>query len=322
MALVWTPLYDSLKNNEEDILFLISPFIQAGALLQLKEITHFGRDLSVITRWNAEDILAGISDLEVYPVLKEQGIRLYINNHIHLKMFVYSNNNAFVGSGNITNHGLGFSSKPNIEIGAFSSIDYEDWKRLFNLIDDSILVDDDMYQRAVEYRNKYRFTPSPLPDFVLKESDRIVRQQKKDYSLNVLPASESPQDLFQNKDSIFQQDINLYLMSPFLHDMLIYNLSPAMNKDFFFKDLKNKFLSTPFVKELIIYIKENAPLNFGHVSSWIHEHCSDVPLPYRYEIKKHVAILYTWLAYFVPEISWNIPGKRSQVIYWNHSHSS
>ena len=95
-------------------------------------------------------------------------------------MLVYSNNNAFVGSGNITNHGLGFSPKPNIEIGVFSSIEYEDWKRLFTLIDDSILVDDDMYQRAIEYRNKYRFTPSPLPDFVLKESDIIVRQQKKD----------------------------------------------------------------------------------------------------------------------------------------------
>ena len=322
MALVWTPLSDSLKNIESDILFLISPFIQTKALLQLKEITHFGRNLCVITRWNAEDILSGISDLEVYPFLKERGIRLYINKHIHLKLLVYSNNNAFVGSGNITSHGLGFSPNPNIEIGVFSSIEYEDWKRLFILIDDSILVDDDMYQRAVEYRNKYRFTPSPLPVFVLKESDSIVGQQKKDFSLNVLPASESPQDLFQNKDSILQKDINLYLLSPFLHDMLIYNLSPAMNNAFFLQDLKNKFLSTLFVKELISYIKENAPLSFGHVSSWVHDHCSDVPLPYRYEIKKHVAILYTWLAFFVPEISWDIPGKRSQVIYWNQSHSS
>ncbi len=321
MALVWTPLSATIRKCEEELIFLISPFIQASALLQLKKVSHFGQNVSVITRWNAEDVLSGVSDLDIYPILKDLGIRLYINKYIHLKMYIYSNNTAFVGSGNVTNHGLGFCESPNIEVGAFSSIAFEDWKKIYSLIEDSVLVDDEVYQRAVEYRNKYQCTPLPLPAFVLNESDEIIRQHRKAFSLNMLPASESPHVLYQNKGTTSCQNIDLNKLSPFLHDMLIYNLSSDMEEEEFIQWLGDRFLSTQFVKELVVYIKENAPLNFGHISSWIHDHCSDVPLPYRYEIKKYVAILYTWLAFFVPEISWDIPGKRSQVIYWKQSHS-
>ena len=322
MALAWSPLSAAIKERKEEIVFLISPFIQSKALSQLQGISQFGHNLSIITRWNAEDILSGVSDLDIYPILKSQGIRLYINKHIHLKMLIYSNNITFIGSGNVTSHGLGFCANPNVEVGVFSSIDFDDWKRIFALIEDSILVDDEMYQKAVEYRNKYRLAPLPLPDFVLNESEKIVKQRRKAFSLNVLPASESPQVLYQNKETICQKSIDLNKLSPFLHDMLIYNLSSDTNEEEFMHDLKTSFLSTQFVSELIAYIKKSAPLNFGHISSWIHDHCSDVPLPYRYEIKKYVAILYTWLAFFVPEISWDIPGKRSQVIYWKQSHLS
>ena len=90
-----------------------------------------------------------------------------------------------------------------------------------------------------------------------------------------------------------------------------------MGEEEFMYTLKENFLATAFIKKLVLYIQENAPLNFGKITSWVHEQCSDVPLPYRYEIKMHIAILYDWLAFFVPEITWDIPGKKSQVMYWN-----
>ena len=37
--------------------------------------------------------------------------------------------------------------------------------------------------------------------------------------------------------------------------------------------------------------------------------------PYRWEVKDNTRILYDWLAYFVAEVTWDVPGF-SQVIYW------
>lgn len=317
MALVWTPLVNSLKNIKDDLSFLIAPFVQKNALELLLQDTNLGKKTAVITRWNAEDILAGVSDLSVYPFLKDLGIPLYINQNIHLKMLIYSSNKAFVGSGNITDRGLGISKNSNIEVGLFSQIDFDDWKQVFSIIENSILVNDKMYQKAVEYREKYKKTPPPIPKFIIDESNVITQSQQKAFSLNVLPASKTPRELYQNRKNCLDAEWDIRTQSPYLHDMLIYNLSPAMGEEEFMYTLKENFLATAFIKKLVLYIQENAPLNFGKITSWVHEQCSDVPLPYRYEIKMHIAILYDWLAFFVPEITWDIPGKKSQVMYWN-----
>lgn len=317
MALVWTPLVNSLVEIQEDLVFMISPFIQETTLKRLENICKFSKKLAVITRWNAGDIISGASDLAIYPFLKSKGIRLYINKSIHLKLLLYSNNRALVSSGNITDHGLGFAQVPNVEAGLFSHVDFEDWKKIFFLIEDSILVNDEMYLRAIEYRDKHKDHAPIIPEFVISETDKIMQIKKKEFSLGALPASESPHSLFKHRMCACNTKIDIETQSPYLHDMMVYNLSPTMDEAEFMNSLKNSFLAAPFVKKLVSYIKENAPLSFGAMTVWVHEHCSDVPLPYRYEIKKHIAILYDWLAFFVPEISWDIPGKRSQVIYWN-----
>jgi hypothetical protein len=53
------------------------------------------------------------------------------------------------------------------------------------------------------------------------------------------------------------------------------------------------------------------------VNDWIYQHCSDVPLPYKWEMKRNTNFLYNWLSYFYDEITWDIPGSHSQVIYWD-----
>lgn len=68
--------------------------------------------------------------------------------------------------------------------------------------------------------------------------------------------------------------------------------------------------------DLVEFIKEQKSARFGAVNDWIHSKCSDVPLPYRWEIKENTNILYNWLDYFFDEIRWDVPGVRSQVIYW------
>ena len=69
-------------------------------------------------------------------------------------------------------------------------------------------------------------------------------------------------------------------------------------------------------------IKNERSARFGQVNEWITELCSDKPTPYRWELKSSTNKLYDWLDYFFDEISWDVPGRHSQVIYWDESNKN
>jgi len=52
---------------------IVAPFIRKNALLSLLKNCENPNEISVITRWTGEDIVSGVSDLDVYPLLKEMG---------------------------------------------------------------------------------------------------------------------------------------------------------------------------------------------------------------------------------------------------------
>ena len=84
-GLCWNPLFIHLERqvakNNQPILF-IAPFIKLDALRKtLNYITDAGL-LKIVGRWTGQDIVAGASDIAIYPFLRERGIPLYINNKI------------------------------------------------------------------------------------------------------------------------------------------------------------------------------------------------------------------------------------------------
>jgi hypothetical protein len=101
------------------------------------------------------------------------------------------------------------------------------------------------------------------------------------------------------------------------HDLVTFGLRPGLGGEEFAQRLGEEFRKGPFVIEFVDFLKRVRKARFGTVSDWIHGKCEDVPLPYRWEIKENIRILYDWLAHFFPEITWDVPGEDTQVIYWN-----
>ena len=130
-----------------------------------------------------------------------------------------------------------------------------------------------------------------------------------------LPACENPQGLFEYYSS--DHDAPPDEVRRCIHDLFLYNISDGLDEKHFHEELSNAFCEHPFIKDLVDFIRPNAPIRFGAVNDWIHGHCSDAPLPYKWEVKKNTKILYEWLAFFFEGVSWRIPGRRSQVLYWN-----
>jgi hypothetical protein len=65
--------------------------------------------------------------------------------------------------------------------------------------------------------------------------------------------------------------------------------------------------------------QESKSIRYGGVVEWIQKTTTTVPTPRSWEIKREqiVNILYTWICEFDENFTWNVPGSRSEVIYYH-----
>ena len=64
------------------------------------------------------------------------------------------------------------------------------------------------------------------------------------------------------------------------------------------------------------YPERNASMQFGAVRRWFVENTTTVPTPRSFELNSYVKILYKWICYFDKDFYWDVPGERSEVIYY------
>ena len=83
------------------------------------------------------------------------------------------------------------------------------------------------------------------------------------------------------------------------------------------KEIKENFLKSKIFNWLITRLKksENQEIYFGSLSSIIHDSLLDDPKPYRQDVKKLQANLYSYIEYFKPEnIKIDVPKLKSERI--------
>jgi len=311
--LIWQPLYKEIEDqvsSGDKVLLLIAPYIKLGPLKSILNSCRHTDQIKIVSRWAPQDIISSVSDLSIYPFLKENKIPLYINSKIHLKLYIYRSNRGFHTSGNITSAGLGYGENNNIELGCNVNLSSSDWQEVYSIIENSLIVDDTVYEVYIKYLNDNKDKRPPLPKLILPK-DPI-----KEYSINRLPATDTPVDLwkyYSDRNSIEDPE----LVQKAIHDLVLYGLGKAeLDKEMFLRCLERAFKSESFIRDLALMIKESGSCRFGAVNDWIHRKCMDVPLPYKWELKENTRTLYAWLSTFYKEIEWNVPGKHSQVIYW------
>src|SRR5271165_6354488 len=187
-ALIWNPVHkffeDQLRKGD-DLALIIVPFVKLDALKRFHWIQAGQQKLKVVCRWAPEDLVSGASDVEVFTYLKEKGCELYVNQTIHLKLYVFASNFAFSTSGNLTLRGLGYSSDSNIEVGNCVALGQDDWTRIYQVVATSRQVDEELYVRFKNYVESQPSSQSrgPTPDLL---------GNPKAFTLSSLPATETP----------------------------------------------------------------------------------------------------------------------------------
>jgi hypothetical protein len=311
-GLLWSPIHralDERARSGDNLFFIVAPYVKFDALKLLFQSATPKPGLKLICRWLPNDLIAGVSDLEIFGYLTDHGSQLYINPQVHLKVYAFESDVAISSSGNLTMAGLGYAdaAKANVEVGTAVSLEAADWVNLYKVVNGSRLVTPELYLRFSEYvRSRPTFPPlTPGPDLL---------GPPKTYTIGSLPAVDSPEDLERFYFGEMQSMTPDFRRRAY-HDLATFNVPHQADRNTFRRTLEISFLTNPFVADLLQHLRILGSMHFGGVNTWIHDRCEDVPLPYKWEIKSTTHALYNWLAHFIPEVSWDRP-HQSQILHW------
>lgn len=311
-SIIWSPIHHAIEkriNTGDKLLLVISPFIKHGALDRLISTDSFTEQTKVIVRWQPSDLLNSVSDLSIYPLLNDLGVPLYRHENIHLKLYIFESNIAFHSSGNLTERGFGYSDQRNVEIGSFSDLSDTDWSNIYALIGQSRLMDDALYSQFEEYERDNKLAKAKTASLKLEDPE------PQPFSTSSFPAVKSPEEFIRWYLFGVSRD-DPEVVRRFIHDIDLYSIPSSLENAKLEEHLRTSFTTQPFVLGVVDFIRQQGSVRFGGINDWIHSNCADVPLPYKWEIKDTTNTLYNWLEYFFDEISWDVPGQRSQVVYW------
>lgn len=307
-------LLDRVKSfiHGSDEVTVYSPFIRVN---KLSEILGDVKCNNVVVRWQAVDILIGVSDFEeLYQFCVENNITLYRNPKVHLKAILNDKDEVVFGSSNVTNMGMG-NTNYNLELsGQQNQLALEDLTYLKRIIKESDLVDEDYFNEFKEEIDKKRAAFKKPPRV---QEINIKTQERDHFLLSALPMSENPEKLFEIYSSSDKSMFSKEELDCAAHDLSNYSLSSRLIKDEFNSDLKLGFNTHPFIVDLKNAIREEESMRYGAVVNWIREHTTTVPTPRSWELKQEmiVNILYDWICFFDSAYTWDRP-NHSQVIYY------
>jgi hypothetical protein len=311
--LIWRPggqvLEDRIVAGDKPVLF-VAPFVKLDALQRLLASETRSENLKVVVRWRPADLLAGVSDLDIYPFLLDRGASLFSNEKLHAKLYVFESNSVFVTSANLTARGLGYGAPANLEVGAEASLLLEDWRSLHAILRESYRVSDIVYETFKRWLEKAKKELPLVPQFPAWPKFR-----RKEFTIQSLPATASPDELrgfyFSSDRTACAGDLERQA----IQDLVSFNIPLALDTSDFLERLRTGFCATPFVRAFVAHLESTNSMSFGAATAWIHDTCEDVPVPYRYEVKDSVRKLFNWLSFFFDEIHWDRPGH-AQVLYW------
>lgn len=321
-SLFWGSMHSAITQKIEsgvNLSWVIAPYVKLEPLRSLVDSCANIENLLVISSWQEQSIVSGSTDIEIYPYLKSMNVPLYSNTKIHLKLFVFDDGTVFHTSGNVSRRGLGLGSENenNIEVGCFIKLATTDFIEIKKLIRNSKRINEEDYEIAKQYVLDNELPrESALPPLNLTSKEKVL-------SLDSFPETETPEKLYE-KYVAGNADLSTG------HDLALYTIPEGLNSDSFFKILGEHFTNEPFITELVLFIQKRCKekeingdkpgCNYGYdISEWIIQNCTDNPRPTKFEINEGQLItrLYEWLQFFYEEITWNVPGRHSAVVYWN-----
>ncbi len=296
MSEVGKQLEDLCRDSKNEIL-LVAPFIKVSALRRLFEQLSSNILVKCVTRWHLEDILAGVSDIEIWSLFTErQGSSLWLRSDLHAKYY-RTGDRCLVGSANLTNAALGWSRQPNLELLISSSAIPSFEQDLFS---ECVLVDQDLYEQTF---NTVQLLKDACP--VIPPTIEILIP---DFAW--LPRLRNPEDLYI---AYCGNEIKLSTVSreAALTDLRSLPMPKGLDKKVFEVCVATLLLQKPLIRQIDKFLEN--PQRFGAVTEFMRSlPCSQTE---DFDADRSWQTLMRWLRYFLSDrYALSIP-NHSEVFY-------
>ena len=109
---------------------ILSAYLKHQALDHLMSLVPEEVELRVASRFRANDLISGASDIDAAKLLIEKGAKFGISPRLHGKVFLIDDQDMYIGSSNLTGSGFGLAGTGNEEFGTHCHAGQADVKKL------------------------------------------------------------------------------------------------------------------------------------------------------------------------------------------------
>jgi hypothetical protein len=108
---------ESAVSRSTTSVTILSAYLKHQALDHLLGLVPDGVEVSVASRFRANDLISGASDIDAAKLLIEKGAKFGISPRLHGKVFLVDDQDMYIGSSNLTGSGFGLAGTGNEEFG-------------------------------------------------------------------------------------------------------------------------------------------------------------------------------------------------------------
>ena len=309
----WTELETTLRSflaeADKEPLFVFSPFITTS---YAKELLEHQEEVHIITSWRKDHLIAGVSDLELYNLVKQRpNWHLYINDRLHAKVYCRNFSSMLMGSANLTRRGMQDTEKSNHEVIIKTMCDAESKYHMLSILQNSLSMNDDHFNTYQTWFATVDQTIQPADIGSVVE----LTSTNELFLVSQLPASTSPHRLWSVLREDGQPDESWNEFGAAEHDMdnLGMHVRHFSTYDEFKQALTNKMGKQRFFTAFMERIDTDG-FRFGYGKEWVQTNCIDDPVPYRKKLTRTVQNLFAWVVALYPDEFEIIQPRHSQII--------
>ncbi|MBE9137369.1 phospholipase D family protein [Nodosilinea sp. LEGE 07088] len=288
-----------LCRSAKKELWLVAPFIKLGTLTQLLQEVDAHICINCVTRWRPEDVLAGVSDLTIWPSLCDRpNTSLWLRQNLHAKYY-RADSQCLVGSANLTQTALGWSPSSNLEllIPVFANDPVlQAFEQELNR--NKTQVDDELYEQmqvVVEQLQQSR----PDANWIAPDLPRTLAIPEQ--ALAIKPETWVP--TLRNPEALYlaysgqQERLTSASREAAQSDLLHLSIPLSLTKPAFTAYVGFLLLQMPIVQSVDQFVE--TPQRFGAVTDLLESlPCADIP---EFNSDRVWQTLMRWLRHFLPD---------------------
>lgn len=298
-----------LRDAEVNI---VSAYLKESALRQLAEHINTSNQVSILTRWQAADLLMRSSDLSAYRLAAERGWPFFARLDLHAKLYQIGKQSIYIGSANLTSRGYGLNTQSGNAEGMVRVLatdsNVETVKEFFSR---AVRIDTTLLERLSAWVESHPTlgiesefeeesyplcTPPHHGNFDAVESLMVSECFQTDGQF----LSSLGSDLFTISDESIFHDLSLLgILKP--------NLIMQLNSEEIAKRLRQTRVFHWLANMLAN--SSDSEMYFGELTAMFHLVLVDDPKPYRSSIKVLLANLLAWIQAF-PETGLKVDRPR------------